>query len=76
MISREEKSSATEHLNMLLDMILQYQEEKDFNIILEVLSEEFDGSLVAMISRVLLSFSTGYAKFWIADGCECLGQFH
>jgi hypothetical protein len=44
MISREEKSSATEHLNMLLDMILQYQEEKDFNIILEVLSEEFDGS--------------------------------
>jgi hypothetical protein len=44
MISREEKSSATEHLNMLLDMILQYQEEKDFNIILEVLSEEFEGS--------------------------------
>jgi hypothetical protein len=44
MVSREERSSATEHLNMLLDMLLQYQEEKDFNIILEVLSEEFEGS--------------------------------
>lgn len=44
MVSREEKSSATEHLNMLLDMLLQYQEEKDFNIVLEVLSEEFEGS--------------------------------
>ena len=44
MISREEKSSNTEHLNMLMDMLLQYQEEKDFNIIMEVLSEEFDGS--------------------------------
>ncbi|MBN1364619.1 MAG: HEAT repeat domain-containing protein [Syntrophaceae bacterium] len=44
MISREEKSSATEHLNMLLDMILQSQQEQDFNVILEVLSEEFTGS--------------------------------
>jgi hypothetical protein len=44
MVSREEKASATEHLNMLLDMLLQYQEEKDFNIVLEVLSEEFEGS--------------------------------
>ena len=44
MVSREEMSSATEHLNMLLDMLLQYQEEKDFNIVLEVLSEEFEGS--------------------------------
>ena len=44
MISREEMSSTTEHLNMLLDMLLQYQEEKDFNIVLEVLSEEFEGS--------------------------------
>ena len=44
MVSREEMSSATEHLNMLLDMLLQYQEEKDFNIVMEVLSEEFEGS--------------------------------
>ena len=29
---------------MLLDMLLQYQEEKDFNIVMEVLSEEFAGS--------------------------------
>ena len=44
MVSREEMSSATEHLNMLLDMLLQYQEEKDFNIIMEVLTEEFESS--------------------------------
>lgn len=44
MVSREEKASATEHLNILLDMLLQYQKEKDFNIVLEVLSEEFKRS--------------------------------
>jgi hypothetical protein len=44
MVSREEKLSTTEHLNMLLDMLLQFQEEKDFNIVLGVLSEEFDDS--------------------------------
>ena len=42
MVSREEGSSATEHLNMLLDMFLQHQEKKDFNIVLEVLLEEFE----------------------------------
>ncbi|MGD0277903.1 MAG: HEAT repeat domain-containing protein [Smithella sp.] len=42
MVSREEKSSTTEHLNMLLDMFLQHQEEKDFNIVMEVLLEEFE----------------------------------
>jgi hypothetical protein len=44
MVSREERLSTTEHLNMLLDMLLQFQEEKDFNIVLGVLSEEFEGS--------------------------------
>ncbi len=42
MVSREEGASATGHLNMLLDMLLLYQEEN--NIVLEVLSEEFAGS--------------------------------
>ncbi len=42
MVFREEGSSATEHLNMLLDMFLQHQEKKDFNIVLEVLLEEFE----------------------------------
>jgi hypothetical protein len=42
MVSREEMASATGHLNMLLDMLLLYQEEN--NIVLEVLSEEFAGS--------------------------------
>jgi hypothetical protein len=44
MVLREERSSAKEHLNMLLDMLLQHQEEKDFSIVLEVLSEEFEVS--------------------------------
>jgi hypothetical protein len=44
MVYREERSSTSEHLNMLLDMLLQFQEEKDFNIVLGVLSEEFDGA--------------------------------
>jgi hypothetical protein len=44
MVSREETAPATEHLNMLLDMLLQYQEKKDLNIVLEVLSEEFASS--------------------------------
>jgi len=44
MISREEMASATEHLNMLLDMLLEEQGEKDFNIVLEVLMEEFESS--------------------------------
>ena len=42
MVSREERSSTTEHLNMLMDMFLQHQEEKDFNIVMEVLLEEFE----------------------------------
>ena len=45
MISHEEMLPATAHLNMLLDMLLQYKDEKDFNVILEVISEEFDGSV-------------------------------
>ncbi|MBN1471960.1 MAG: HEAT repeat domain-containing protein [Syntrophaceae bacterium] len=44
MVAREEKASITEHLNMLLDMLLQIQEEKDFKIVLGVLLEEFEGS--------------------------------
>jgi hypothetical protein len=46
MVSREEMASTTEHLNMLLDMLLEEQGKKDFNIVLEVLSEEFTGSFI------------------------------
>jgi hypothetical protein len=42
MIDREERASASEHLKMLLDILIQIQEEKDYTIILGVLSEEFD----------------------------------
>ena len=42
MIDREERSSASEHLKMLLDVLIQFQEEKDYNVVLGVLSEEFD----------------------------------
>jgi HEAT repeat protein len=44
MVHREETASAIEHLNMLMDMLLQYEEEKDFNNVLEVLAEEYKGS--------------------------------
>jgi hypothetical protein len=44
MVVREESASITEHLNMLLDMLLQFQEEKDFKIVLGVLSEEFESA--------------------------------
>jgi len=44
MVYREERSSSLEYLNMLLDILLQFQEEKDFNIVLGVLSEEFEDS--------------------------------
>jgi hypothetical protein len=44
MVFDEEEAPATEYLNMLLDMIMQHQEEKDFNIVLEILHEEYEGS--------------------------------
>ena len=62
MVSREEKSSATEHLNMFLDMLLQFQEEKDFNIVLGVLSEEFDGSLAQHDFEAALIIIDGIRK--------------
>jgi len=62
MVSREEKSSTTEHLNMLLDMLLQFQEEKDFNVVLGVLSEEFDGSFVRNDFEAALIIIDGVRK--------------
>lgn len=44
MVSREENLSTKEHLNMLVDILLQFHEQKDFNIVLAVLSEEFEAS--------------------------------
>lgn len=44
MVDREEAASVIQHLNMLLDMLLQYEEEQDFNVVLEVLTEEFKSS--------------------------------
>lgn len=46
MVTLEESSSAIEHLNMLLDLLLQYEEKKDFMVVLEVLSDEYQGSFV------------------------------
>ena len=45
MVYREETAEATAYLNMLLDSLLQYQEEKDFRLLLEVLWEECIASL-------------------------------
>jgi len=44
MISREASMSATEHLSMLMDLLLQFQRESDFQVVFEVLAEEFDNS--------------------------------
>ncbi len=62
MISHEEKLSATEHLNMLLDMFLQHQEEKDFNLIMEVLLEEFEVSFVRHDFDAVLIILDGVRK--------------
>ena len=62
MVSREEMSSATEHLNMLLDMLVQYQEEKDFNIVLEVLTEEFEISFSRHDFKAVLIILDGARK--------------
>lgn len=46
MVGREESASAVEHLSMLLDMLMQYQDEQDFNTLLDVLRDEFKSSFV------------------------------
>jgi len=45
MIIREEEADLTSYLDALLDSLLQHREKENFSIILEVLSEEFTGSL-------------------------------
>jgi hypothetical protein len=62
MVSREEMASTTEHLNMLLDMLLEEQEEKDFNILIEVLSEEFTGSFICHHYEAALIILDGMRK--------------
>lgn len=62
MVTREEKASSKEHLNMLLDMLLQFQEEKDFNIVLGVLSEEFEGSFSSHDFEIALIILDGIRK--------------
>ena len=62
MVYREEAASATEHLNMLLDLLLQYQEEKDFNIVLEVFAEECAGSFVRHDFEAALIILDGVRK--------------
>jgi hypothetical protein len=62
MVSREEMASTTEHLNMLLDMLLEEQGEKDFNIVMEVLSEEFTGSFICHNFEAALIILDGIRK--------------
>ena len=62
MVFHEEMASTTEHLNMLLDMLLEEQGEKDFNIVLEVLSEEFTGSFICHHYEAALIILDGMRK--------------
>lgn len=82
MVVREETASAVEHLNMLLDMLFQYEEKEDFNIILEVLTEEFKGSFGRYDFESALIILDGTRK--VLDGGrlespwtgECLESFY
>ncbi|KQC10055.1 MAG: hypothetical protein APR62_02170 [Smithella sp. SDB] len=62
MIVREERPSTTEHLSMMLDMLLQCREEKDFNIVLEVLSEEFSNSFIRYDFEAILIILDGVRR--------------
>ncbi len=71
MISREEMLPATAHLNMLLDMLLQHKEEKDFNVILEVISEEFDGSIRRRDFEAAVIILNGLRKIMDSGRLNC-----
>ncbi len=62
MVLREETSSTGEHLNMLLDMLFQYEEETDFNVLLEVFAEEFKGSFDRHDFEAILIILDGLRK--------------
>lgn len=62
MVTREEMASTTEHLNMLMDMLLEEQGEKDFNIVMEVLSEEFTESFICHHYKAALIILDGMRK--------------
>jgi len=70
MITREELMPSTEHLSMLMDLLLQLHQEKDFHIVLGVLSEEFDyyygrrdfESTLAILDGIRLILKGGHLK--------------
>lgn len=62
MVAREEKASAREHLNMLLDMLLQCHEEKDLSVVIGVLSEEFEGSFSSNDFETTVTILDGIRK--------------
>lgn len=59
MIRQEEELDLTSYLDALLDSLLQHREKENFNIILEVLSEEFSGSLAREDLTVSLKILQG-----------------
>lgn len=59
MINAEEEADLTSYLDALLDSLLQHREKENFTIILEVLSEEFKGSLLSKNFPVTLKILQG-----------------
>jgi hypothetical protein len=68
MIRQGEEPDPTSYLDALLDSLLQHREKENFNIILEVLSEEFTGSLARGDLIVSLKILKGLR--YVLDICE------
>ncbi len=68
MIRQEEEADQTSYLDALMDSLLQHREKENFNIILEVLSEEFTDSLARGDFIVSLKILQGLR--YVLDICQ------
>ena len=68
MILQEEDADLSSYLDALMDSLLQHREKENFEIILEVLSEEFTGSLARGDFIVTLKILQGLR--YVLDICQ------
>ena len=68
MICLDEEADLTSYLDALLDSLLQHREKETFSIILEVLAEEFTGSLARREFIVTLKILQGLR--YVLDICK------
>ena len=62
MIRFEEEADFSSYVNALLDILLLYRDEESFRTILEVLSEEFTGTLAREEFDISLKIVWGLRK--------------